>query len=63
MLKYTGKVLSQVVKGVREIVALKKGSPRHYEFEGLHVLKCQVVGMSLLLLLRRFSRVRLCATP
>ena len=57
------RVLSQVVKGIREIVALKKGSPRHYEFEGLHVLKCQVVGMSLLLLLRRFSRVRLCATP
>ena len=65
MLKYTGKVLSQVVKGVREIVALKKGSPRHYEFEGLHVLKCQVVGMSLLLLLllSHFSHFQLCATP
>lgn len=36
-----------MIKGVRVIVALKKGSLRHYEFEGLHVLKCQVVGMSL----------------
>lgn len=47
MLVYVGEefVLFQVIKEVRVIVAFKEGSTEHYEFEGLSVLKCEVIGI------------------